>query len=412
MTERVVITGLGTINPLGHTVRESWQNALAGVAGVGPLTHFDPSGLKVQIACQVKDFNPQAHLGSKEARRRDRFEQFAAVAARQALDQSGLEITPDLAGRVGAVISSSGGGLGSLQDSFDTLRERGPNAISPFATPMYMSSGAAGLASIDLGAQGPAFSVSSACASASDGIGMAWLMIRTGMVDAVLAGGSDAPIVQMVVAAIDRSGAMSHRPLPDPQSPRPFDLERDGFVIGEGAAILMLESERFARQRGAEILAELAGYGASADAFHITAPLEDGRVSAISMRSALDAAGVNPAQVDYINAHGTGTELNDVSETRAIKSVFGERASRLPVSSTKSMTGHIMGTTAALEALFCVMAVQDGAVPPTIHYHTPDPDCDLDYVPNEARQLPLGVVMTNAFGFAGHNSCLVLRRYK
>ena len=263
MTERVVITGLGTINPLGCTVKESWENALAGVAGVGPLTHFDPSDLRVQIACQVKDFDPRAYLGSKETRRRDRFEQFAAVAARQALEQSGLEITPENAGRVGAIISSSGGGLGSLQDSFAALSERGPNAVSPFATPMYMPSGAAGLTSIDLGTQGPAFSVSSACASASDGIGMAWLMIRAGMVDAALTGGSDAPIVKMVVTAIDRSGAMSHRPLPDPRSPRPFDLERDGFVIGEGAAILMLESESFARQRGAEILAELAAKDAS-----------------------------------------------------------------------------------------------------------------------------------------------------
>jgi len=412
LTKRVVITSLGTINPIGRTVTESWKNALAGVAGVGPLTLFDPADLEVKIACQVKDFNPIEHLGAKEARRRDRFEQFAAVAARQALEDSGMKITPEIAGRVGVVISSSGGGLGSLQDAFGALRERGPKAVSPFTPPMYMSSGAAGLTSIDLGAQGPTFSVSSACASASDGIGMAWLMLRAGMVDAVLAGGSDAPIVHMVLAALDRSGAMSHSSPPDPQSPRPFDLERDGMVLGEGAAVLVLETESFARRRGAAILAELAGYGASADAFHITAPLENGSGAAAAMRNALAAAGLNPDQVDYINAHGTGTCLNDVAETRAIKSVFGEQAYRLPISSTKSMTGHLMGTTAALEAIFCVMALQEGAVPPTIHYHTPDPDCDLDYVPNEARQLPVKVVMSNAFGFAGHNSSLVFRYYE
>jgi 3-oxoacyl-[acyl-carrier-protein] synthase II len=411
MTERVVITGLGTINPIGNTVAESWANALEGVAGVGPLTHFDPSELKVQIACQVKDFDPEPLLGSKETRRRDRFEHFAAAASRQALDQSGLQITPDNAWRIGVVISSSGGGLGAIQDAFTALREKGPHAVSPFSTPMFMSSGAAGLAAIDLGAQGPAFSVSSACASASDGIGMAWLMIRSGMVDAVLAGGSDASIVQMCVAALDRSGAMSRSPLPDPQSPRPFDKDRDGFVIGEGAAVLVLEAESFARHRGAEILAELAGYGASEDAFHITAPLEDGAGGAVAMSSALTAAGLHPDQIDYINAHGTGTVLNDVSETRAIKTVFGERARRMPVSSTKSMTGHMMGTTAALEAIFCVMALREGAVPPTIHYHTPDPDCDLDYVPNEARRLPVAAAVSNAFGFGGHNSSLVLRRF-
>jgi 3-oxoacyl-[acyl-carrier-protein] synthase II len=232
------------------------------------------------------------------------------------------------------------------------------------------------------------------------------------MANAVLAGGSDASIVHLGVAALDRSGAMSRRPLPDPQAPRPFDRERDGFVIGEGAAVLMLESEGFARRRGAQILAELAGYGASADAFHITAPLEDGRCAAAAMRNALDSAGVNPDQVEYINTHGTGTVLNDASETRAIKTVFGERAYQIPASSTKSMTGHMMGATAALEAIFCVMALREGAVPPTIHYHTPDPDCDLDYVPNEARQHTVKIAVSNAFGFAGHNSALVFRRYE
>jgi 3-oxoacyl-[acyl-carrier-protein] synthase II len=412
MTARVVITGMGTINPIGHTLEESWSNLLHGVAGVGPLTRFDPSDLSIKIACEVKNFQPEAALDPKEARRRDRFEQFAFLAAKEALTHSGLDITSDSAERIGTIISSAGGGMGTMEESFLTLHDRGPRALNPFTTPKYMSSGAAGLTSIDFGLRGPAFSVESACASSSDGIGVAWLMIRAGLVDAIVAGGSDASIVHMSVAALDRSGAMSRRDGPHPQAPQPFDLDRDGFVMGEGAGVLVLESEEHAKSRGAEILAELAGYGVSADAFHITAPLDDGAGAARAMINALEAAGIEPVFVDHINAHGTGTRLNDISETVAIKSVFRQRAYDIPISATKSMTGHMMGTTAAVEAIFTVKSILDQVVPPTIHYNTPDPDCDLDYVPNEARDAQIEVAISNAFGFAGHNSVLAFRRYR
>lgn len=411
MTTRVVITGMGTINSIGHSRLESWSNLMDGVAGIGPLTRFDPTDLNIKVACEVKDFDPVKELGSKEARRRDRFQHFAYLATREAFAQSGLEVTDDNADRIGTVISSSGGGLGTVEASLLTLMDHGPRAVNPFTTPKYMSSGASGLTSIDFDLRGPAFSVESACASASDGIGVAWFMIRAGVVDAVVAGGSDASIVHMSVAALDRSGAMSRRTGSYPEAPQPFDLDRDGFVMGEGAGVLVLESEEHARKRGAVILAELAGYGASADAFHITAPLEDGGGAAKAMQNALNSAGLEPELVNYINSHGTGTRLNDVSETRAIKSVFGSRAYDIPVSSTKSMTGHMMGTTAAVEAIFTVQCILENAVPPTIHYNTPDPDCDLDYVPNEARQTQVEVAISNAFGFAGHNSVLAFRRY-
>lgn len=412
MPARVVVTGMGTVNALGHDLNQTWSNLLNGVAGVGPLTLFDPADLNIKVACEVKDFDPEAALGAKEARRRDRFEQFAYLAVSEALEHSGLQINDENAERIGTVISSSGGGLGTVEDSFLTLLERGPRALNPFTTPKYMSSGAAGLSTIDFSLRGPSFSVESACASASDGIGVAWLMIRAGLIDAAVAGGSDASIVHMSVAALDRSGAMSRREGPYPQAPQPFDLDRDGFVIGEGAGILILESEDHARARGAEILAELAGYGASADAFHITAPLEDGSGAIRAMSEALRAAGLPAESVDHINAHGTATRLNDITETIAIKSLFGSRAHEIPVSATKSMTGHMMGTTAAVEAIFTVQSILTNSVPPTIHFNTPDPDCDLDYVPNEARDIPVEVAISNAFGFGGHNSVLAFQRYQ
>jgi 3-oxoacyl-[acyl-carrier-protein] synthase II len=412
MPTRVVVTGMGTINPLGHNLKETWTNLLAGLAGVGPLTRFDPSDLNIKVACEVKDFDPEVTLGSKETRRRDRFEQFAYLAAQEAIAQSGLQIADDNAERIGSIVSSSGGGLGTVEESFLTLIERGPRAMNPFTTPKYMSSGAAGLTSIDFQLRGPSFSVESACASSSDGIGVAWLMIRSGLIDAAVTGGSDASIVHMSVAALDRSGAMSRREGPYPEAPQPFDLDRDGFVVGEGAGILVLESEEHARERGAQILAELAGYGTSADAFHITAPLEDGSGAAKAMSNALKTANIPVEMVDHINSHGTGTKLNDISETVAIKSLFGTRAYDLPISATKSMTGHIMGSTAAIEAIFTVQSIRNNIVPPTIHYNTPDPECDLDYVPNEARDVQVDVAISNAFGFGGHNSVLAFRSYQ
>lgn len=301
--------------------------------------------------------------------------------------------------------------MGTVESMLEVLIERGPKAISPFSSPMYMPSGAAGLTSIDFGLRGPSLAVVSACASASDGIGTALLLIKAGMAEVMLAGGSDASIVRMCVAALDRSGAMSRREGPAPETPRPFDRDRDGFVIGEGSGILVLESEQHARERGAEILAELVGYGVGSDAFHITAPLEDGAGAARAMRSAMELAGLAPEDIDHINSHGTGTILNDVSETRAIKSVLGPHAYEIPVCATKSMTGHIMGSTPAVEAIFAVQAIRHGVVPPTINHAIPDSDCDLDYVPREARESKVRTAISNAFGFGGHNSSLVFRRY-
>lgn len=411
MQERIVITGLGAVSPIGLTAEESWQNALNGVSGVGPITLFDASELPVRIACEVKGFHPENYMEAKEVRRRDRFEQFATAAAQEAIRQAGLQIPPEQANRVGVIVSSAIGGLTSLQQGIYTYFLESPRRVSPFIIPMLMSNGAAGLISIDYGFTGPCFSVGSACASGADGIGVAWMLLRLGVIDVAIAGASEATITGIGITAFDRAGAISRRNEDYSTVPQPFDLNRDGLVMGEGAAIMVLERESFARGRGAEILAELAGYGASADGYHITAPLEDGSGGAMAIRLALQAAEVNPDEVGYINAHGTGTELNDKAETRAIKAAFGELAYRIPISSTKSMTGHMMGATGALEAIFCVQAVRDQVVPPTIHYQTPDPECDLDYVPNQARQVPLRVAISNAFGFGGHNAVLVIRAY-
>ncbi len=408
--ERVVITGMGTVNPLGLTVEESWKNVCAGVSGVGRIAQFDSSPLQVHIACEVKGFIPDRYMDPKEARRRDRFEQFAAAAAKEALGSSGLVVTEANAGRIGALISSAIGGLKSLQDAVITNHTEGPRRVSPFLIPMLMSNGGAGIVAIDNGIKGPCFSVASACASGADGIGMAWMMLRTGMIDAALAGASEATITSTGVAAFDRIGATSRRNDDFSMTPQPFDKNRDGLVMGEGAAVLMLERESHARARGAMILAELAGYGATADAYHVTAPHEKGEGGAAAIRMAIDSAGANPEQVGYINAHGTGTLLNDQSETRAVKAAFGELAYQIPVSSTKSMTGHMMGATGALEAIFCVQVVRQGIIPPTIHYETPDPECDLDYVPNQAREKKVDLAISNAFGFGGHNAVLAVRK--
>jgi beta-ketoacyl-acyl-carrier-protein synthase II len=411
MSERIVITGMGTVSPLGLNVRETWEDAIHGVSGVAPITLFDASNSLVKIACEVKNFVPERYMDAREARRRDRFEQFATVAAREAWEQSGLEVTEENAGRIGVVISSAIGGLKSLQDAIFTLKDEGPRKVSPFLIPMLMANGGAGLVSIDLGLKGPSFSVASACASGADGIGMAWMMLRAGMVDVVLAGAAEATVTPTGIAAFDRIGAMSRRE-DYSMTPQPFDKNRDGLVMGEGAAVLVLERESHARARGAEILAELAGYAATADAYHVTAPDEGGRGGAAAIRKALEVAGVALDEVGYINAHGTATPLNDVAETRAIKSAFGALAYSIPVSSTKSMTGHMMGATGALEAIFCVQAVREGILPPTIHYQTPDPECDLDYIPNQAREKKIEVAISNAFGFGGHNAVLVIRRWK
>jgi 3-oxoacyl-[acyl-carrier-protein] synthase II len=409
--ERVVITGVGTVNPLGLNVAESWKNVVAGVSGVKPITLFDASELLVRIACEVKGFVADNYMDSKEARRRDRFEQLASAAAKEALSDSGLVITDANTGRIGVIISSAIGGLKTLQDAVFTLKDEGARRVSPFVIPMLMPNGASGIVAIENGIKGPCLSVASACASGADGIGMAWMMIRAGMIDAALTGGADATITPIGVGAFDRLGAMSRRNDDYLMIPAPFDKNRDGLVMGEGSAVLVLESESHAKARGANILAELAGYASTADAFHVTAPAEDGSGGAMAIRMALKTAQVNIDQVGYISAHGTATQLNDLSETKAVKATFGDLAYKIPISSTKSMTGHMMGATGALEAIFCIQAVREGILPPTIHYQTPDPACDLDYVPNKAREKKIEVAISNAFGFGGHNAVVVLKKY-
>ena len=411
MQERVVITGMGTVNPLGLSVAESWDNVLKGVSGVERITLFDSAGLNVHIACEVKNFDPTQYMEEKEARRRDRFEHLSAVATQEAINHSGLEITDANTARVGVVISSAIGGLESLQDAVITNHTVGPRRVNPFLIPKLMSNGASGLAAIDHGIRGPAFSVASACASGADGIGMAWMMLRSGMLDVCIAGASEATVTPVGVAAFDRVGAMSRRNDDFSMTPQPFDKNRDGLVMGEGAAVLVLERESHAKARRANILAELAGYGSTADAFHVTAPHEDGAGGAAAIRQALETAGANLEDVGYISAHGTATALNDLSETKAVKAAFGDLAYRIPISSTKSMTGHMMGATGALEVVFCVQALREGLLPPTIHYETPDPDCDLDYIPNQARERKIDLAISNAFGFGGHNAVLAVRSY-
>ncbi|MBE0669535.1 MAG: beta-ketoacyl-ACP synthase II [Anaerolineales bacterium] len=413
MQDRIVITGMGTVNPLGLNVTGTWKNLIDGVSGVGPITLFDSraAALQVHIAAEVKGFKPEEFMEAKEARRRDRFEQFAIAAAREALLQSGLEVTEKNSGRIGVIISSAIGGLHSLQEAILTNHTEGPKRVSPFLIPMLMANGGAGMAAIEFGIKGPCFSVASACASGSDGIGTALMMLRTGMIDAALAGAAETTITSTGVAAFDRVGAMSRRNDDYSMTPQPFDKNRDGLVMGEGGAVLVLERESDAKARGANILAELAGYGATADAYHVTAPHEHGAGGAAAMLMALSSAKANIEEVGYINAHGTGTLLNDQAETRAIKAAFGEQAYKLPISSTKSMTGHMMGATGALEAIFCVQAIREGILPPTVHYETPDPECDLDYIPNKAREADVSLVISNAFGFGGHNAVLAIRKY-
>jgi len=410
--ERVVITGMGTVNPLGVSVEESWQNAINGISGVAPITLFDPAPLNVHFAAEVKNFDPEKYMDVKEARRRDRFEQFGVAAAKDAIASSGLEVTDTNSGRIGVLVSSAIGGIKSLSEAVIINYTEGPRRVSPFLIPMLMPNGAAGMIAIDHQIKGPCFSVASACASGSDGIGTAFLMLKAGMIDAALAGAAEMTICSVGVAAFDRVGAMSRRNDDFSMTPQPFDKNRDGLVMGEGAAVLVLERESHAKKRGANILAELAGYGATADAFHVTAPHENGVGGAAAMRMALESAQANVDELGYINAHGTGTPLNDQSETRAIKAAFGERAYQIPISSTKSMTGHMMGATGALEAIFCTQAVREGILPPTIHYETPDPECDLDYIPNQAREKKIILALSNAFGFGGHNAVLAIRKYE
>ncbi len=411
--ERIVITGMGTVNPVGHSVQETWENILAGVSGVGPITLFDASDIPVRIAAEVKAFDPEAFgLSRKDARRMSRNQLFALAAAREAIAQAGLDADRLNPERVGVLVSSAIGGLEAIEANIKTMLTSGPRRVSPMVIPMLMPNGAAGLIAMRYGFQGPALSIDSACATGIDSLGIAWYLIKAGVIDVAVAGGTEATITQSGVVAFDRTGAMSRRNDDYQHTPRPFDKNRDGLVMGEGAGVLVIERESHARARGAEILAELAGYAATADAYHITSPHPEGDGAMRAIRDALASAGEPPEAVGYISAHGTGTQLNDAIETKAIKRALGEHAYRVPVSSTKSMTGHMMGATGGLETIFCIQAIREGVVPPTINYETPDPACDLDYVPNEPREAQVRVALNNAFGFGGHNAVLVVRRYE
>lgn len=406
---RVVVTGVGIVCSLGQDVPATWEALVAGRSGLAPITLFDTKGFLTQVACEVKDWQPARHMDAKEARRRDRVEQFSTVAANQALLQSGLVATEATSEHIGAVVACGIGGLNTLIDAVHTTDREGPRRVSPFALTMIMANAAAGMICIDNGFRGLSYSPISACASGLDAVGQAFELVARGELDACVAGGCEAPLAPAGVAAMDRSGVMSRR---QSGTPRPFDRERDGLAMGEGAGIVVLEELEFARARGAEILAEIAGYGATSDATHITAPAPDGNGMARAMRKALARGQVNPADVHYINAHGTATELNDRTETMAICSIFGPRAGGLPVSSTKSCTGHCMTATGALETVFCVQVLRTGVIPPTINYSTPDPECDVDVVPNVAREARVDVILNNAFGFGGHNAAVVLKAYR
>jgi len=404
---RVVITGLGAITPLGNDVTTTWETCVAGKSGVARITLFDPTPFGTQFAAEVKGFDPEAHLGRKEARRMDRFTQFAVVASQQALQDACLALDHEDRNNIGVIIGSGIGGIGTITASVDVMRERGPGRVSPFFVPMMLPDTAAGQVAITFGLKGPNMCVTSACASSANAIGEATEMIRRGAADVILAGGAEAGIVPVALAGFNVMGAVSTRNDAPGRASRPFDAQRDGFVMGEGAAILVLEALEHAQARDAHIYAEVLGYGASADAFHITAPDETGDGAARAMRLALADAGLPPEAVGYINAHGTSTILNDKTETQAIKKVFGERAYDLPISSTKSMHGHLLGAAGAVEAVICVKALQTGVLPPTINYEYPDPECDLDYIPNTARHMRVRLVMSNSFGFGGHNASLL-----
>jgi 3-oxoacyl-[acyl-carrier-protein] synthase II len=411
MHKRVVVTGLGCISPLGNCVEDLWSGLLAGRSGVDRITHYDTSDYKTKIAAEVKNFDGEALFGNREARRMDRFTQFALAASQQAVQDAALEIDDRNRDRIGVVIGTGIGGLTTLFEQIQVFNQRGPSRVSPFLVPMMLPDSGAGIVAIQLGARGPNMAVVTACATGTNAIGEAVEMIRRGYADVILAGGSEAVIVPIAMAAMGVMGALStHNEHPQGAS-RPFDLNRDGFVMGEGAGILVLEDIEHARGRGATIMAEMSGYGTTNDAYHISAPAENGAGAARCMRMALENASLSIDEISYINAHGTSTPLNDKSETTAIKTVFGESAYAIPVSSTKSMTGHLLGASGAMEAIVCVKVIQDGILPPTINYETPDPECDLDYVPNVARKAPVQHVMSNSFGFGGHNATIILSRF-
>jgi beta-ketoacyl-acyl-carrier-protein synthase II len=406
---RVVVTGQGLITPLGHNVADTWAAILAGQSGIGPFTQIEKDGHLANVLCEVKDFAPEDYLGRRTARRRDRFQQFASIAANEAMQQAALPVMESNRERIGIIIGTGVGGIQTLVEQEHVTLEKGVRRISPFAITMIMPNGAAGMLAIDYGIHGPSTTIATACASGNDAIGHAFRAIQYGQLDAAIAGGTETIITHVAVGGFERAGATSNK---TSQTPQPFDKNRDGLVVGEGAGMLLLESLEHAQARSAPILAEVAGYGQTTDAHHITAPSAEGLGAARAIRMALDDAGLRPEDVDYISAHGTATQLNDSTETAAIKNALGDHAYQAGISSTKSMTGHIMGATGAIESVFCTLALRDQIMPPTINYETPDPECDLDYVPNQAREARIGVCLNNAFGFGGHNAVLAFKEFE
>jgi 3-oxoacyl-[acyl-carrier-protein] synthase II len=408
---RVVITGLGALTPLGNDVRSSWDALISGASGAGPITQFDTAGFPVTFACEVKDFDPSTWVDHKQARRMDRFAQLIVAAARQAEADSGLDVSKE-SDRVGAAIATGIGGLKSYQDCYDTLKERGPDRVNPFAIPAIIPNMGAGWVSMELGTKGPLMSECTACAASNMAIGDGTDAIRLGRADVMFCGGTEAAINKVGIAGFGAMRALSRRNDEPTLASRPFDAARDGFVMGEAGAVLVLEELEHAKARGAKIYAEIVGYGVSADASHITEPDPTGVNPARALRMAMGDAGVTPEEIDYINAHATSTPIGDSSETRVIKLAMGEeQAHKIPVSGTKGATGHCLGAAGAIEAMFTTLAVHEGVLPPTINYDTPDPDCDLDYVPNVARKADVKIAVNNSFGFGGHNACVVFRRY-
>ncbi|HHU32261.1 MAG: beta-ketoacyl-ACP synthase II [Zhaonellaceae bacterium] len=411
MSRRVVITGIGIISPIGIGKNEFWHNLTNGVSGIGPVTRFDSDGFATRIAAEVKSFQPEEYLDKKEAKRMDRFTQFAVAAAKMAVEDAGLDLGATDKERAGVVFGTGIGGTHTFEEQYSNLKEKGPNRVSPFFIPMMIGNMAAGQIAINLGFSGPNYTIVNACASSTNSIGEAFKLIQRGDADILITGGSEAAVTPMSFAGFCSMKAMSTRNDEPEKASRPFDLERDGFVLGEGAGVLVLESLEHATKRGAYIYAELSGYGCTDDAHHITAPAPEGVGAAKAMELAIKDAGLNIEDISYINAHGTSTQLNDKYETAAIKAVFGEQAKKVAISSTKSMTGHLLGAAGAIEAIATTLAITNSLVPPTVNYTNPDPECDLDYVPNKARTMEIKAALSNSLGFGGHNATILIKRF-
>ena len=411
MRKRVVVTGYGCVSPLGNNFEDSWKALISGTSGAATIIQFDPTENKTQFACEVKNFDPAATLGARESRRMDRFCQFAVASADEALRHSGLQVSEENRDRIGVLVGTGIGGIGTILEQYDVLKNKGADRVSPFLVPMMIADNAPGAIAIKYGVRGPNLAVSTACATGSNAIGEAASVIRRGDADVMIAGAAESSVNSLAIAGLNSMTALSTRNNDPSRASRPFDATRDGFVMGEGGAILILESLEHANARGATIYCEISGYGTTDDAYHISAPAENGSGAALCMSLALLDAGLASSQIDYINAHGTSTALNDKSETAAIKTVFGDHAYKVAISSTKSMTGHLMGASGSLEAAFCCQIFQDGILPPTINYQNPDPNCDLDYIPNVARKANPLHIMSNSFGFGGHNATIILSKY-